>query len=339
MCSAIAPGGWSWWANPTATRITTRRNESADVSAQLSWNPADDVRQLLAFHFMVNALRAGTIVAVVAGAIGYFMVLRRQSFAGHTLAVIGFPGAAGAIWLGINASFGYFGFCIAGALVIAALSRNGRASGGLGGYPEESAVIGTVQAFALACGFLFVSLYKGFLSGLNSLLFGSIIGVTDTQLVTLLVAGVGCLAALAVFGRRLLFASVDPDVAQARGIPVRLVNAAFLVLLGIAAAGTSQVTGSLLVFALLVAPAATAVRLTARPAAGLVLSVVLALAVTWVGEGIAFFSPYPIGFWVTTLAFGSFLLAASYRAVVDRAGRRGASRAERVTASAAGSPA
>ncbi len=309
------------------------------MNARFSWNIADDVRQMLAFHFMVNALRAGTIVAVVAGAIGYFMVLRRQSFAGHTLAVIGFPGAAGAIWLGINAGFGYFGFCIAGALVIAALSRNGRANTGLGGDAQESAVIGTVQAFALACGFLFVSLYKGFLSGLNSLLFGSIVGVTDTQLVTLLIAGLGCLVALAAFGRRLLFASVDPDVAQARGIPVRLVNGAFLVLLGIAAAGTSQVTGSLLVFALLVAPAATAVRLTARPAAGLVLSVVLALAVTWVGEGIAFFSPYPIGFWVTTLAFGSFLLAAGYRAAVDRAGRRGASRAERVTVSTAGSPA
>jgi zinc/manganese transport system permease protein len=336
MCCAIAPGAWSSSVSPTATRIITRRRDRVDMTARLSWNIADDVRQMLAFHFMVNALRAGTIVAVVAGTIGYFMVLRRQSFAGHTLAVIGFPGAAGAIWLGVNVGLGYFGFCIAGALVISALSRNGRANAGLGGYTEESAVIGTVQAFALACGFLFVSLYKGFLSGLNSLLFGSIIGVTDTQLVTLLVAGLGCLAALAVFGRRLLFASVDPDVAQARGIPVRLVNAAFLVLLGIAAAGTSQVTGSLLVFALLVAPAATAVRLTARPAAGLALSVVLAVAVTWVGEGIAFFSPYPIGFWVTSLAFGSFLLAAAYRAAADRAGRRHSSDGEWVAAAVVG---
>jgi zinc/manganese transport system permease protein len=339
VCCAIAPVVWSSWGSPTATRIITRRRDSADVTARLSWNIADDVRQMFAFHFMVNALRAGTIVAVVAGTIGYFMVLRRQSFAGHTLAVIGFPGAAGAIWLGVNASFGYFGFCIAGALVIAALSQNGRASAGLGGYTEESAVIGTVQAFALACGFLFVSLYKGFLSGLNSLLFGSIIGVTDTQLVTLLVAGLCCLVALAVFGRRLLFASVDPDVAQARGIPVRLVNGAFLVLLGIAAAGTSQVTGSLLVFALLVAPAATAVRLTARPAAGLVLSVVLAVAVTWIGEGIAFFSPYPIGFWVTSLAFGLFLLATTYRAAADRAGRRRGSDVERAQTAMVGTTA
>jgi zinc/manganese transport system permease protein len=287
------------------------------MNTGLTWNLVDDVRQLLSFHFMLNALRAGTIVAVVAGAIGYFMVLRRESFAGHTLAVIGFPGAAAATWLGINAGFGYFGFCILGALVIAALPATGR-SGGVGGYGEESAVIGTVQAFALACGFLFVSLYKGFLSGLNSLLFGTITGVTDDQVIVLLVAGIGCLVVLALLGRPLLFTSVDPSVARARGVPVRFVSAAFLVLLGIAAAGTSQVTGSLLVFALLVAPAATASRLTARPAAGLITSVVVALLVTWIGEAIAFFSPYPIGFWVTTLAFGAYLLATAYRYAVDR---------------------
>lgn len=292
----------------------------------MSWNIAADVRELLSYHFMLNALRAGTIVAVVAGAIGYFMVLRRQTFAGHTLAVIGFPGAAGAIWLGVNAGFGYFGFCIAGALVIAALPSGGRASTGLGGSGDESAVIGTVQGFALACGFLFVSLYKGFLSGLNNLLFGTITGVTDSQVVVLVVAGAGCLVVLAVLGRPLLFASVDPGVARARGVPVRLVSAAFLVLLGVAAAGTSQVTGSLLVFALLVAPAATASRLTARPAAGLALSIGLAVLITWAGEGIAFYSPYPIGFWVTTLAFAAFLLASAYRAAADRVARRDARR-------------
>lgn len=291
------------------------------MTSGLSWNVVDDVRQLLAFHFMLNALRAGTIVAVVAGAVGYFMVLRRQSFAGHTLAVIGFPGAAGATWLGINPLLGFFGFCVGGALIIAALSDGG-ANAGRGGYGDESAVIGTVQGFALACGFLFVSLYKGFLSGLNNLLFGTIIGVSDSQVLILLIAGVVCLACLAVLARPLLFISVDPAVARARGVPVRLVAASFLLLLGLAAAGTSQVTGSLLVFALLVAPAATASRLTARPGLGAALSIAVALAVTWLGEGIAFFSAYPIGFWVTTLAFAAFLLAAAFRLLVDRAGRR-----------------
>lgn len=288
----------------------------------LSWNLVDDVRQLFDFHFMVNALRAGTIVAVVAGAVGYFMVLRRQSFAGHTLAVIGFPGAAGATLLGIGAGYGYFGFCIVGALVIAVLPSGGRASSGLGSYGEESAVIGTIQAFALASGFLFVSLYKGFLSGLNALLFGTIIGISDSQVHVLLLAGVASLLVLTVLARPLLFASVDPSVARALGVPVRLVSAAFLVLLGVATAGTSQVTGSLLVFALLVAPAATASRLTARPALGLTLSVLIALGVTWLGEAFAYFSPYPIGFWVTSLAFAAFLLAAGYRGLSDRAGAR-----------------
>ena len=292
------------------------------MSGGLGWNVIDDARLVLAFHFMLNALRAGTIVAVVAGAIGYFMVLRRQSFVGHTLAVVGFPGAAGATYLGVATPLGYYGFCVAGALIIAALPGAGRAGSGLGGYGAESAVIGTVQGFALASGFLFVSLYKGFLSGLNGLLFGSIIGVTDDQVLALLIAGTICLMILGVIGRRLLFASIDPDVARARGVPVRLLGAVFLIVLGAAAAGTSQVTGSLLVFALLVAPATTATRLTARPALCLVLSILIAVLVVWVGETIAFFSPYPIGFWVTTLAFGLFLLATAYRAAADAYGRR-----------------
>jgi zinc/manganese transport system permease protein len=255
-------------------------------------------------------------VAIVCGAVGYFMVLRRQSFAGHTMAVIGFPGAAAAAWLGISTSLGYFSCCLLAALVIGLLPGSGRAASS--GGSEESAAIGTLQGFALACGFLFISLYQGFLSGLTGLLFGSITGITDDQVLVLLAAGLICLAALAVIGRPLLFATVDAEVARARGLPVRLLSVGFLLLLGIGVAGASQVTGSLLVFALLVAPAATAMRLTARPGLGLLLSVAIALAVTWLGEGIAFFSPYQIGFWVTTLGFGAFLLASGARWLVDR---------------------
>jgi zinc/manganese transport system permease protein len=286
------------------------------MSGGLSLNLVEDVRRILSYHFMLNALRAGTIVAVLAGAIGYFMVLRRQAFAGHTLAVVGFPGAAGATWLGISPIAGYFGFCAVGALLIAALPGSGRAASS--GHGEESAAIGTLQAFALACGFLFISLYQGFLSGLNSLLFGSVTGISDDQVLVLLVAGLGCLAVLAMIGRPLLFASVDPAVARGRGVRVRLLSAVYLLLLGVAVAGTSQITGSLLVFALLVAPAATAAQLTARPAVGLLLSIVLAVLVSWLGEAIAFYSPYPIGFWVTSLAFAGYLLAAGYRLLLDR---------------------
>lgn len=317
----------------------------------LSWNLVDDVRQMLSFHFMLNALRAGTVVAVVAGAIGYFMVLRRESFAGHTLALIGFPGAAGATLIGLDPAFGYFGFCVAGALIIAALSGAGSASGRAGGrgrarrrpgawlgsYGDESAAIGTVQTFALACGFLFVSLYQGFLSGLNSLLFGSIIGVSDAQVTVLLAASIPCLVVLAVIGRRLLFVSVDPFVAGARGVGVRATSTIFLVLLAIAAAGTSQVTGSLLVFALLVAPAATAAAITARPVLGLALSVVIAVTVTWIGESMAFFSPYPIGFWVTSVAFAAYLAARTVRSITAGTGRRRAVSAAAAAAAASAS--
>jgi zinc/manganese transport system permease protein len=275
-----------------------------DASAGLTWNLVDDVRELFQYGFMVNALRAGTVVAVMAAVIGWFMVIRRQSFAGHTMAVVGFPGAAGATLIGVSALYGYFAFCVLAALMISTVPHSrGRA------FSQENAVTGTVQTFLLALGFLFVSLYRGNLNGINSLLFGNFLGITDTQVLTLLLVAVGALGILVAISRPLLFASVDPDVAAARGVPVRMVSLLFLVLLGLAAAEASQITGALLVFALLVMPAATAQRLTPRPVLGGAIAVVLALAVTWIGLGIAYYSPYPIGFWVTTLAFGAYLVA------------------------------
>jgi len=284
----------------------------------LSWNVADDVRQLLSQHFMVNALAAGTIVAVLAGAVGWFMVLRRQSFAGHTLAVISFPGAAGATLLGISATAGYFAASIAGALVIAAVPG----TGGGRTYSNQSAVIGTVQAFALACGVLFVSLYGGFLDSLNGYLFGTFLGVSDHQVLTLLAVTAVVLVVLAIIGRMLFFATVDTDVAATRGVPTRLLSVLFLVLLGCAAAEVSQITGALLVFALLVMPAAAAQQVTARPALSLTLSVAFALVIVWLGLGVAYFSVYPVGFYVTTFGFAGYVLAASGRALVTWSGTR-----------------
>ncbi len=284
----------------------------------LSWNVGDDLSQLFALHFMVNAFRAGTIVAITAGAIGWFMVLRRQSFAGHTLAVVSFPGAAGAILIGISAAIGYFGAAIIAALSIALVRR----SAGGQGYSHESAVIGTVQAFALACGALFVSLYGGFLNSLTALLFGTFLGISDGQVITLGFVGAGALLVLMVIGRPLFFATVDPDVARARGVPVRLLSTVFLVLLGCCAAEVSQITGALLVFALLVMPAGAAQQLTARPAVSFGLTIGLALVITWLGLGVAYFSVYPVGFFVTTFGFATFILAALARAITVRLGTR-----------------
>jgi zinc/manganese transport system permease protein len=311
---------------PTADTLVL----AADALPAWSWNPVTDLRAMWAFPFMVNAFRAGTVVAVGAGVMGWFMVLRRQSFAGHTIATVGFPGAACAALLGVSATYGYFAFCVAAALVIAAMPR----TGGTGGH--ESAVTGTVQAFLLACGFLFTTLYKGLLGGVTSLLFGSFLGITTGQVWLLLAVTAAALLALAAVGRPLLFASVDPDVATGRGVPVRLLSAVFLVLLGVATAGASQITGTLLVFALLVMPGAAAQALSARPSVSLALSVLIAVAVTWAGLIVAYYSPYPVGFYVTTFAFAVHVLARGGQYVRGRRSRRSGARARTLPLTAGG---
>jgi zinc/manganese transport system permease protein len=284
---------------------------AASTDPQLTWDVARDVSQLFDFPFMVNALRAGTVVGITSGVIGWFVVLRRQTFAGHTLAVVGFTGAAAATLLGLSVSAGVFVVCVVAAIAIAVLpgERSRR-------FSEESSVIGTVQAFALASGFLFASLYTGSLTNVNALLFGSFLGITNAQVLTIGAVSIAALVALAVMARPLLFASVDPDVAAARGVPVRALAAGFLVILAVAAAATSQITGSLLVFALLVLPPATAQRLTTRPAVGIALSAGIAVAVTWLGLALAYYSSYPIGFYVTTIAFVVYLGASGARRLV-----------------------
>ena len=185
----------------------------------LSWNVAHDVSQVLEYHFMLNALLAGSVVAVVAGLVGWVMVLRREAFAGHTLSMMAFPGASAAALAGVAAAWGYFLFCAAGAAAIGMRMQGRRVS-----WSEQSAGIGAVQALALAAGFLFVSLYGGVLGDLDSLLFGDLLGVSDGEVLLLAVVGVGVLLALGALGRPLLFASLDADVAAARGVPVRAVS-------------------------------------------------------------------------------------------------------------------
>ena len=290
----------------------------ASTSVPISWNLWTDIHQILAFHFMVNALRAATAAAVVAGVVGWFMVLRRQTFAGHSLSVIAFPGAAGATWLGVSALWGYFGFCIAGALIIGAATDQERRS-----LSNENALIGVVQAFALACGFLFVMLFKGFLNETESLLFGTFLGVTDHQVIVLVCVGAAAIVATASFGRRLLFSSIDPAVAAARGVPARVTGTVFLLVLGIAVAEISQITGALLVFSLLVMPAAASQQMTARPMLGITLSVLLAVVIAWVGVGLSYYySSYPTGFFVTTVGFSVYVASIVGRTLADRKRRR-----------------
>jgi zinc/manganese transport system permease protein len=284
----------------------------AAIFQGLSWNPITDLRELFTYPFMVNALEAGTIVAVMAGVTGWFMVLRRQTFAGHTLSVIAFPGAAAASLAGLPLAVGYFGFCGLGALALAGIAGSRRS------LSAESAAIGSLQALALALGFLFVSLYHGVLNGVDSLLFGTFLGITRGQVAVLLVVAAAAVGLVAIAARPLFFASVDAEVARAGGVPVRLLGFGFLLVLGLSVAETSQITGALLVFALLVTPAATAHQLTSRPLLGIALSVALALVVTWLGLALAYFSIYPVGFYVTSLSFGIYVLVRVGRALRSR---------------------
>jgi zinc/manganese transport system permease protein len=273
-------------------------------SPTLGWNVVRDVSQVLEYHFMVNALLAGSVVAVMAGLVGWMMVLRRETFAGHTLAMMAFPGASGAALLGVPAAWGYFAFCGAGALAIGRFSGAQRRS-----WSERSANTGAVQALALGIGFLFVSLYGGVLGDLENLLFGSLLGVSDAQLLAMTAVAAATVAALAALARPLLFASVDGEAAAARGLPVQALSIAFLALLGLAVAATSQITGVMLVFALLVTPAASAQALTTRPGLSIGITVALGLVVVWLGLGISYYSVYPAGFFITVISFALYLLA------------------------------
>lgn len=284
---------------------------------QLTWNLVADVRQALNFPFMVNAFRAGGVVSVLAGTVGWFMVLRRQSFAGHTLAVVSFPGAAAAVLVGVGSVYGLFAFAVVAALVIALVpAAVGR------GYSEAAAVTGTVQALALASGLLFVSVSGRNLNGVNALLFGSFLGITAQRVTVLVVVAVAVLAVVALIGRPLFFASVDPAVAATRGVPVRVLSVGFLVLLGVAAAAASQITGSLLVFTLLVVPAATAQLLCTNPRTSLLLTVLLGVGLTWGSLLVAYYVDVPLGFLLSSAAFMVYVLVAGATRAAVMLGRR-----------------
>jgi zinc/manganese transport system permease protein len=275
-----------------------------------SWNLIADIQNLLTFSFMRNAYLAGTASAVVAGLVGYFVVLRGSSFAAHAISHIGFAGAAGALLLGINPILGV------GALSLAASAGMGMLGKRLRG---RDAVIGLIMAFSLGLGVLFITLYQGNASNALAYLFGQIFGISAGAALLTVVTSVVVLAALAVMYRPLLFASLDEEVAQARGVPVGPLGIAFMLLMALAVTEAVQVSGVLLIFALLIAPGAIAERVTRRPAAALALSGSLAVLITWVSLALAYYTPYPVSFYVPALAFALYLAA---RLLTARAGRR-----------------
>ncbi|HET9848593.1 MAG TPA: metal ABC transporter permease [Candidatus Dormibacteraeota bacterium] len=271
-----------------------------DFQPYFGWDIVHDVQELFHYAFMQHAFEAGTIVAVSAGVIGYFVVLRGLSFAAHALSHIGFAGATGGVLLGAAPIIGLLAFTSAAGMVMGALGQRLRG---------RDVTIGLVMAWSLGLGLLFTRLYQGSASLAIGILFGQIFGITIQEVYVTLAAGTLTVLALVAIYRPLLFASLDEEVAEAKGVPVRALSIVFMVILAIAVSEAVQAVGVLLIFALIVAPAAIAERFTTRPSRGLLLSAALAVVFTWAGLAIAYYIPYPVGFFISTIAFWCYIVA------------------------------
>jgi zinc/manganese transport system permease protein len=263
-----------------------------------------DWLEVLQTPFMRHALIGGSLVAIAAGLLGYFVITRQNAFAAHALAHIGFPGATAAILVGAPVTLGLAVFCVGGGLLIGLFGRR---------VADREMATGTILALATALGVLFASLASANASTTTSVLFGNLLAISGDQLVVFGVFTAAVVVALAVLARPLVFASVDPAVAEARGVPVRALGVAFTVLLALTITMAVQVVGTLLLFALVVTPAATALRLTARPTRVAAAAVGLALVSVWGGLVLAAMVDLPPSFFIVTIAVFAWLvvLAAS----------------------------
>jgi zinc/manganese transport system permease protein len=266
--------------------------------------------------FFVHALLAGTAIALAAGLVGYFLVLRAQVFTGDALSHVAFTGALGALAAGVDLRLGLFAATIAVAVLVGILSRRGRA---------DDVAIGSVFSWLLGLGAFFLTLYtssRGATHGTAgvSVLFGSIFGISGGQATVAALVAAGICALALLLARPLLFASLDEAVAAARGVPVRLLGLAFLVLVGACAAEATQAVGSLLLLGLLAAPAGAAHRLTQRPYHALTLSAALGVAEMWAGLALSYAVPsVPPSFAILAVATvvyaGAFAVVRPRRAV------------------------
>ncbi|HWY79260.1 MAG TPA: metal ABC transporter permease [Candidatus Sulfotelmatobacter sp.] len=255
--------------------------------------------ELLQHQFVQNAFLAGTIISIVCAIVGYFVVLRSQAFAGHALSHIGFAGATGAALLGVSALTGTFLFTIIAALGMGTLGKR------LQGRDVE---IGMVLSFALGLGVLFLKLYTTNANETVGILFGSILSVTSYDLILSVLTGMITLLFVICMFRPLLFSSVDPEVAEARGVPVRFLSNMFMVLLAATVTEAILIVGVLLVFALLVTPAAIAQHISKRPLITILFSILLGLFFTWGGLFLALWLHGPVSFFIAGLASLSYLL-------------------------------
>ncbi|HVO14443.1 MAG TPA: metal ABC transporter permease [Alphaproteobacteria bacterium] len=255
---------------------------------------------MLDYDFMRTAFAAGFIVAVVAGAVGYFLVLRALTFAGHALSHVGFAGATGALLVGVGPLWGLLAFTLAASVAMGLLGERLRG---------RDVAVGVVLALSLGLGVLFLHFYTSHAVQATALLFGNVFAVDRDSLIDLAILAVLSLGALAVMSRPLVFATLDPELAEARGLSLRLISVLFLLVVGVAVAEAVQVVGILLVFALMVGPAAAAQRLSHTLGRGVALSMALAVAETWAGIALAYATDWPPTFWITALSAAAYLLS------------------------------
>ena len=252
------------------------------------------------YEFMRNAFAASGIVAVLAGIVGYFLVLRGQTFAGHALSHVGFTGATGAVLVGASPLWGMVGVTLVAGIDMGALGE--KLSG-------RDVAIGVILSLSLGFGLLFLHFFTAYATQATALLFGNVLGVNHETLVVLAGLAVVSLGALAVIMRPLLFASLQPELAEAKGVSLRLVSILFLAITALAVAASTQIVGVLLVFALMVGPAAAAQNVATRLSTGVLLAAVFALGQAWLGLTLAYYTDWPTSFWITILAAGVYGLS------------------------------
>jgi zinc/manganese transport system permease protein len=259
-----------------------------------TWDILQDLRDIFAYGFMQYAFLAGTIVAIVGGVVGYFVVVRHLAFATEALSHGGFAGATGAVVIQQDPFLGLLVFVSFAGVLIGILGDKLRG---------RDVAIGATLAFSLALGSLFLTMSTRLAGVAVNILFGNILAISPADVLFVIAFALITLVALGVMYRPLLFASVDPEIAEARGLPVRGLGVAFMVLLGFAVATAVQVVGVLLIFALLILPAASAQQFTPRPARAILYAILIAIACVWLGLLVGFYLPYPPSFFITTLAF------------------------------------
>jgi zinc/manganese transport system permease protein len=271
------------------------------------------------YDFMRSAFAAAGIVAVVSGAVGYFLVLRGQTFAGHALSHVGFTGATGAVLIGVTPLWGLVLVTVAAGIGMGFMGER---------LAQRDVAIGVVLALSLGFGLLFLHFYTAFATQATALLFGNVLAVDFGIVWTLLALGVLSLTILAVISRPLLFASLQPELAEAKGVSPRLYSVLFLATVALATAECAQIVGVLLVFTWMVCPAAAAQQMTTGVGKGILVSAALALASAWAGITLAFYTDWPTSFWITILSVGVYVVPMLRRSV--RRPHRVSRRRERV---------